>query len=166
MMGLVSRRALLGVALSFVMASCNPFGEDSAGAGLCSTTGINTHRFAGSWKKVYGYATPRTDEELETNFDLMLIEPGDRMCEAEVINSAQTNANYRALFAIDVNDRTISVQYDENNAPAPDATPTVVRYSFSDSCDETKLILRYPNGTFEKYEIFGTSVPIGSCDPQ
>ncbi len=151
--------------LAVGLGSCTPFGEESS-SGVCSTDGTNTHQFAGAWKKIDGYPTNRTAAELENSFDLLMIERGDRLCEAEILNLVPQGANYRALFTVDVNKRVASVQYDEDNRLAPDAVPTEIRYSFSGSCDQTNLLLRYPNGSFEKYRIYGTNVAVGSCDPE
>jgi hypothetical protein len=158
-----SKRVIL-MSLSFLLASCNPFGESSSG--VCSSSGENTYKFSGAWKKIYGYESPRSAAELENDFHLLMIEPGDRLCEAGVSNSVTTGANYRALFLNNVNKRTVDVQYDEDNQPAPDAEATTIKYSFSGSCGDTQLTFRYPDGAVEKYELFNSTVELGSCDPE
>jgi hypothetical protein len=158
-------KGTLLVGLGILLSACNPFGDYASG-GICASTGETTYRFSGAWKKVYGYSTPRTATELETDFDLLEIEPGDRVCEAGITNGASTGANYRALYRINTTQRTVDLQYDENNVPAPDATATTVRYSFQGTCDDTELLLRYPNGAVEKYSHYSSTVEVGSCDPQ
>ena len=153
------------MALGFTLvAGCTPFGNSSSG--VCSSTGDSTYKFSGAWKKTYGYESPRTPAELENDFHLLMIEPGDRLCEAGISNSVTTGANYRALYVNNVNKKIIDVQYDEDNLPAPEAEVTTIKYSFSGSCGDTQLTLRYPNGAIEKYELFNDTVELNSCDPE
>ena len=152
---------LLWAASLVLLNSCNPLVGTTA-AGVCSNEGadsVNTYTIFGSWKKVDGYDTPRTQEELELDFETLIILPGSRMCKIEVKNGAAVRTIFKGDYTHDISRKALEVTYDDESADS-------IRYSYSGTCDETKMNFVYTGAKSEVYQVRSKDLEGLTCDPQ
>ncbi len=110
----------------------------------------------GSWKKISGYSTPRTAAELELNFDVLIVEAGNRVCVVRVVNGVSMETIYLANYTLDLNTKRISIAYTDN-------TSDEARYSITGGCSSTGMSLSYSDGTFETYSLKSKNLSEISC---
>lgn len=157
------------------LGSCTPLGIAGDGAGLCTTedgTQVNTYQLVGKWKKITPYDPARSDTELQTNFELLIVENGvvsgtsqTPLCAVEVVNSGISQVNYRGVYSANLTAKTVDIQFTEGTLGTGSATAT---YSFSGSCSDTRLSLTYDGGSTETYKYYAgaSSVQSGDCNPE
>ena len=136
-----------------------------SGDGSCATaTGsVNTYQFAAAWKKIQGYNPEKSSSELETDYDVFMFEPGSpsTMCILHVTNGCTTNCaiTARGTYTSNGPKKTVHIHYFEGpTRPDDDGT-----YSFSGSCDATKMNMNYTDGTHELYLLRSLNVAAGAC---
>ena len=136
--------------------------ESTGACKLSDGSNIDTYKIFGAWKKVEGYTTPRTPDDLALNFDLLYVELGNRICGVSRVNGAQLpNALFKANYTHDVDKHQVSLQPTGGTVPA-----NLLSYAFTGSCNTTRMIFTYSNNVREVYEIFNRDLPAGSCDPK
>ena len=142
---------------------CGQIGGSSNGS--CSTASgtVNTYQFASAWKKIQGYSPEKSSSELATDYDVFMFEPGSpaTMCIVHVSNSCTTNCSItaRGTYTINSTQKSVHIHYFEGpTRPDDDAT-----YSFSGSCDQTKVGMKYTDGTSELYLLRSLNVAAGAC---
>lgn len=167
-------RSLIGL-LTFVgLSSCTPLGlSGGSSAGNCTTaegTVVNTYHVTGKWKKVSPYSPSRSTTELATNFYLLIAEDGVSLgtvtapiCMGNYVNNGLSTVPFRGVFENDVKNKKITITYNEGQGAGSSAVAT---YSFSGSCDDTRMTLSYTGGTSEIYQIYDPAVNAGDCNPQ
>jgi hypothetical protein len=145
------------------MSSCGDLWGSGSDTGSCEIGGVNikTHQIFGQWK-LLTYSPPRNTTELENNFDLLIVEPGNQMCMVRVENGVATETVFRAEYTHNVRDRRAVVSYTEGAFSGEDP----LQYSFSGSCGDTRMRILYNNGSVEQYGLFSVEVQVGSCSSQ
>jgi hypothetical protein len=151
---------LAGVLL---VGGCGDFFADGSSAGTCELGGVsvNTYQIFGKWK-LLSYSPPRNPTELEGNYDLLIVEPGDKMCMVRVSNGVATETVFRADYTHNVRDRRAVLSYTEGEFTGEDP----LQYSFSGSCGDTRMRVLYNNGVTEQYGLFSVEAAVGECNPQ
>ncbi len=130
---------------------------------MCQIEGsdpINTYKPTGQWKRVV-YNPPRSQAELELNFDILVVEPGNQVCMTEISNGVQAGAIFRGSYTHDVSAKSMVFNYEEGLSGQE-----TLRYSFSGSCDSTRMSLTSGDGSVVSYELFNVEANVGDCHPQ
>jgi hypothetical protein len=152
-------------------------------SGTCTTgdgQAVGTYEIFGQWKKISGYTTPRTKEQLELDFDLLIVRKGNLMCNQKVVNGVfptEGRWNYLANYTHDIPKKSLDLEAIlAVNGRLPSLTPDTpisgVTYSFSGSCSKTQMKLRLPGmsasgGTLvETYELYSKTIDEEDCIPQ
>ena len=150
--------SLVSIAMLLVCQSC------VAVQGSCEVDGksINTYQLIGKWKQVTGYDPQRTKAELESNFNLLVIQKGTTLCAIPVIQQApQSTTEYTATYEDDINLKKVTFHY----TAGPDANNSETsNYSFSGSCDSTTLTWTR-GGNIETFRLINQDVSTNPCGP-
>ncbi len=145
--------------------------KKTSGAGQCDSESqtVDTYQIFGKWKKLSPYTPSRGTAELELNYDVLIVERGASagtlttpICTAAVVNGGNTGSLWKGAYEHNVNGKQIVVTYSEGADVGSSDTAT---YSFSGSCDETKMTLSYSGGRTETYQLFSTDVTSSDCNP-
>ena len=165
-MGVVFRALCFG---GFALLSaCNflPGSTSLTSTGVCKTTGgnVNTYTIYGVWKKTAGYATPKTTEELETNYDVLILEPGTDFCIRRVLNGSVTSTPIVGTYTHDTTTNTLTFTLDQASGSSgltefSYLDGSSATYGFSGSCDKTKMTWALPAASTgsETYTVFSKS---------
>ncbi len=116
---------------------------------VCTSSDGSTADFStpfGSWKKVSGYSTPKTDAELALNFDVLIVEAGTRICGVRVVNGAISETTFQGTYTNDTTNNRITIDYGD------DTTDTAL-WRISGGCTSPTFSLSYNDGSSEVYEI-------------
>jgi hypothetical protein len=109
----------------------------------------------GSWKKVSGYSTPKSTADLELNFDVLIVEPGNRICLVRVVNGAVSETVFQGTYVNDVTLKRIAIEIDDETLNAS--------WRISGGCSDPTFSLSYDNGSAESYEIRSKDLSQVSC---
>jgi len=152
--------ALLPIGLASCFPGAASFGS---GGGICKTEdpeGVNTYKPSGQWKRLT-YTPARSSSELEVNFDILVVEPGNQVCMTEILNGVQAGAIFRGSYTHDVGAKSMLFTYEVGLSGQEN-----LQYSFSGSCDDTRMSLRSNDGSVVSYELFNVEANVGDCHPQ
>ena len=132
----------------FVSTSCNILagGGDSSSQGSCTTASgvVDTYTIFGTWKQITGYDVGRSTAELELNYNVLVLLTGTTFCVVEVVNGEVPAANgtiAKGTYTHDVTKKTLALTYDDTSTGGLAGTTADVSYSFSGTCDKTKMTL-------------------------
>jgi hypothetical protein len=146
------------------LVSCNPLTSTGGGgtAGACNTANgpVNTYTIYGSWKKTSGYDPPRSAAELNSNYDILIVLPGSKMCKLNVVNDAVEQTEYLGTYTHAIDAKTLEFTY---LAGANEGSVDSLTYAFSGSCDRTNFNLTYQAGGVEKYTVISKDLSRISC---
>lgn len=145
-----------------VVPACVPV-EDNSESASVSECGYD--EIFGTWKKVDGYTDgSRTEERLEYDFQLLVIERGRRMCEAEIVNKGQNQtSNFKADYTHQVGDQRLEIDYTYSTINAVRAGDrSAANYRMGCSDRRPTMRLEYDSGLIERYELW--SVGGSACD--
>lgn len=120
-------------------------------------TSSNYSEIFGAWKMTSGYTPTRTAAELALNFQVLVIEAGQRICEYEVVNGNTSGASqiFLGQYTHNVNAKQITVQGVSNSE--------TLSYSFSGGCTAPSMTLTSNSGTVEKYEVWSKDLTQINC---
>jgi hypothetical protein len=162
----------LGFSAFLGVSACSPLGTSGLAAtkGVCAADGSNTYSLFQQWKKISPYSPSRTDTERVLNYDLLIIESGVKvgttysaLCAGAILNGGFSSTLYKAQYTHDVKAKKLSITY---NAGYDHTGTTDATYSFTGSCDKTRLRLSYTDGTSELYELHSSKVEDNACETE
>ncbi len=144
-------------------------GSGSATSDAEAATCLGTPQIFGKWKKLTGYnGVQPSNAQLEYDFHIMVVERGDKMCEALVVNKAQQySPRYRADYIHSISEKSLNITYKEvrSDSGIGDETTVSAKYTFGCSNNKRAMTLEYSDGFVETYEIWSSSVNTGDCNP-
>lgn len=146
-----------------VLPACLPVENNEEGATASSECGYD--EIFGTWKKIDGYTDgDRSENRLEYDFQLLVVERGNRMCEAEVVNKAQNQtSNFKADYTHDIANRRLDISYTYSTINALRAGDrSAADYRMGCRGQKPSMTLEYDSGLVEIYEIWAVSG--SACD--
>ncbi len=97
---------------------------------------------------ISGYSPPKTEAELALNFQVLVIEPGTRICEYEVVNGNAGSAPriFLGQYTHNVNQKTLVVQGETSSE--------TLTYNFSGGCAAPQMTVTSNSSSVERYELW------------
>jgi hypothetical protein len=145
-------RYLLGICASLVLAGCAMKNGDCR---ISESEVVNTYSVLGHWKKISGYKNGTQPQNLDLNYEYLIVEPGavggGIACSAEASMGGYAGTNFVGQYSVNLKQETITL---------PSAG--VAKYKFSGSCSDTQMKLTYANNV-EVYELLDKSSATGDC---
>ena len=145
-----------------LLVGCQPVGTEGSGAGTCSYD-----RVFGTWKKVDGYSPSRSDETLEYDFHVLIVEPSvSRICEADIVNYGNVGTFFKADYSHDIDNKELELTYTLAPQGTQFSNGDSQRVSYTTGCSGSTptLALSWGDGSRVRYELQASSG--SSCDPQ
>jgi hypothetical protein len=146
------------VALAFAVA-CVPMTNSSAL--VCQTEGgdsVNVREVYGTWKMVKGYVDdPRSEEELTHDYDVLVVQTGGGLCRIGYVSQSPIETVVLAAYEHNIPDKRLTLDL---MVPS-NAGPVSATYSFSGTCGDPRMTLRYSNGAIENYKFRGKDIGNG-----
>ncbi len=144
--------------LMILMASCIPM--TSSNALVCQTesgASSNVREIYGTWKMVRGYVDGnRTEEELEHDYDVLVVQTGGGICRIGYVAQSPIETVMLGTYDHNVSTKQLGIVLS-----VPDEVEVTAKYSFSGSCADPRMTLRYNNGAVETYKFRSKSVGDG-----
>lgn len=152
------------LAILVILPACLPVEENSQEGGASSSE-CGYDEIFGTWKKTEGYSDgDRSPNRLEYDFQLLVVERGKRMCEAEVVNKAQNQtSNFKADYTHQISERRLEIEYTYSTIDAVRVGDrSSAEYRLGCRGLKPTLTLEYGSGLIEQYEIW--AVDGSACD--
>jgi len=134
----------------------------SNNVGVCqSSTGgaVTTYSPYGTWKKIYGYEPPRTELDLQENFDVLVVLRTGETCTIPVVNgAATTDVTSYNRFSNDVTNKILTIQSFSDST-----SNRLVQYAFSGSCGDTKMTWVGDDDVTEIFKLRTVSTEGAAC---
>ena len=145
----------------FVFSACNILPGDNSSGGLCQTTDgsvVDTYNIFGTWKKISGYSSPRSETRLQNDYDVLIVMRTGGTCRVEFENAAQTTITkefYNFTHDVDLKSLELSSIDGEEGGS--------IKYRFSGSCGDTKMTWTWSNGGVEIFQYRSKNLDEVSC---
>lgn len=126
---------------------------------VCETEGgdsANVREVYGSWKMLTGYDVSRSPEELEHNYDVLVVQTGGAICRVSYVSKMPMETAFTGLYEHSVKDKKLTI-----GLLQPVQEEVTAKYSFAGSCSDATMTLRYNNGAVEKYQFRSKDVGDG-----
>jgi hypothetical protein len=144
-----------------VLLGCNflPGFADSGTCQLGDGTVVPTYSVYGTWKKISGYDTPRSEAALSENYDVLIVLRSGETCRVEFKNAAQTTTTKDWYsYEHDIDLKSLSLKSMDGKS-----SDYSVNYRFSGSCGDTQMTWTSDNSGVEIFQYRSKNVDEASC---